>query len=101
MPIINRWQRAQMFNFSTNSDRDPHCCSWRWHSYALEFPGKMRLTRRIAMQSIYYPGFTIGGGIGEFGGNCNPHPVVLYTFGGVQNWLALLGLVGMQAVYWL
>jgi hypothetical protein len=38
-------------------------------AHALEFPGKMRLTKEtyFAMQPIYYPGFTIGGGIGEFG----------------------------------
>jgi hypothetical protein len=39
-------------------------------AHALEFPGKLRLDeatyRRV--QAIYYPGFTIGGLIGEFGG---------------------------------
>jgi hypothetical protein len=32
-------------------------------AHALEFPGKMRLTREayLATQTIYYPGFTIGG----------------------------------------
>jgi len=39
----------------------------------------------FAMQSIYYPGFTIGGGIGEFGGNCTLILLLFYTFGGVQN----------------
>ena len=36
-------------------------------AHALEFPGKMRLSKEtyIATQSIYYPGFTIGGGFGE------------------------------------
>ena len=36
-------------------------------AHALEFPGKIRLHKEqyIATQSIYYPGFTIGGGIGE------------------------------------
>ncbi len=39
-------------------------------AHALEPPGKMRLDRETycAMQPIYYPGFTIGGGIGEAGG---------------------------------
>jgi hypothetical protein len=36
-------------------------------AHALEFPGKMRLTKEVyfAIQPIYYPGFTIGGGIGK------------------------------------
>jgi hypothetical protein len=36
-------------------------------AHALELPGKMRLTKEVyyAMQPVYYPGFTIGGGIGE------------------------------------
>lgn len=39
-------------------------------AHALEFPGKRRLMRDtyFAMQPIYYPGFTIAGGIGEVGG---------------------------------
>ncbi|CAN5853005.1 hypothetical protein BH20PSE1_BH20PSE1_12420 [soil metagenome] len=39
-------------------------------AHALELPGKMRLDKETyyAMQPIYYPGFTIGGGIGEAGG---------------------------------
>jgi len=33
-------------------------------AHALELPGKLRLSKDayIAMQPIYYPGFTIGGG---------------------------------------
>jgi hypothetical protein len=32
-------------------------------AHALEFPGKLRLSREhyLAVQTIYYPGFTIGG----------------------------------------
>jgi hypothetical protein len=32
-------------------------------AHALEFPGKLRLSREqyLAVQPIYYPGFTIGG----------------------------------------
>ncbi len=39
-------------------------------AHALEFPGKLRLDEPTyrAVQAIYYPGFTIGGLIGEFGG---------------------------------
>lgn len=39
-------------------------------AHALELPGKMRLPRDtyLAVQSIYYPGFLVGGGLGEFAG---------------------------------
>jgi len=39
-------------------------------AHALELPGKMRLSKEayLAVQPIYYPGFTIGGSIGEAGG---------------------------------
>jgi hypothetical protein len=39
-------------------------------AHALEFPGKRRLDEPTyrAVQSIYYPGFTIGGLVGELGG---------------------------------
>lgn len=39
-------------------------------AHALELPGKLRLDEPTyrAVQTIYYPGFTIGGLIGEFGG---------------------------------
>jgi hypothetical protein len=38
-------------------------------AHALEFPGKARLAEPTyrAVQAIYYPGFTIGGLVGEFG----------------------------------
>lgn len=38
-------------------------------AHALEFPGKLRLDEETyrSVQAIYYPGFTIGGLIGEFG----------------------------------
>src|SRR5882724_4592534 len=39
-------------------------------AHALEFPGKMRLSRDayLTVQPIYYPGFTIAGGTTEIGG---------------------------------
>jgi hypothetical protein len=39
-------------------------------AHALEFPGKKRLDEKQyrTVQAIYYPGFTIGGMVGEFGG---------------------------------
>lgn len=38
-------------------------------AHVLEFPGKRRLGREayFAVQTIDYPGFTIGGAFGEFG----------------------------------
>ena len=75
-------------------------------AHALELPGKMRLDKETyyAMQPIYYPGFTIGG-ISE------PVSLILTIIllfltpsGSMDLWLtfvALLGLIGMQAVYWL
>lgn len=39
-------------------------------AHALEFPGKLRLDEATyrAVQAIYYPGFAIGGLVGELGG---------------------------------
>jgi hypothetical protein len=75
-------------------------------AHALELPGKLRLTRDeyLTVQPIYYPGFTIASGFGEV-----PAPIAtaillfLTPPGSAAFWLrlaALLGLVGMQAVYW-
>ncbi len=75
-------------------------------AHALELPGKLRLTKDtyFAVQPIYYPGFTIAG-ISE--------PVAIISTiilllmpprGRADFWLtlvALLGLIGMHAVYWL
>jgi hypothetical protein len=75
-------------------------------AHALELPGKMRLSRDayVAVQRIYYPGFTIGGGIGEPGSTIATLTLLFLTPAGTAEfWLtlgALLGLIGMQAVYW-
>jgi hypothetical protein len=75
-------------------------------AHALELPGKMRLSQDAyyAMQPIYYPGFTIAG-------ICEPVGIILTIVllfltpsRSANFWLtlvALLGLIGMQAVYWL
>jgi len=75
--------------------------------HALELPGKMRLSKEIynSVQHIYYPGFTIAGGIGEAGG------IVLLVIllcmtptGNTSFWLtalALTGLICMQVIYWI
>jgi hypothetical protein len=57
------------------------------------------------MQPIYYPGFTIAGGLGEAGGMTSTSILLALTpLGSADFWptlVALLGLIGMQAVYWL
>ena len=75
-------------------------------AHGLELPGKLRLTKDayFAVQRIYYPGFTIAG-------FCEPLAIistsilwVLTPAGSARSWLtlvALLGLIGMHAVYWL
>jgi hypothetical protein len=76
-------------------------------AHALELPGKMRLSKDAyyAMQPIYYPGFTIGGGLGEAGGTILTIILLFLTpSGSTDFWLvlvALLGLLGMQVVYWI
>jgi hypothetical protein len=76
-------------------------------AHLLEYPGKSRLTRDeyLAVQPIYYPGFTIAGGIGEVGGLVSVVVVLLLTpHGTPEFWLrlvALLGMLGMELVFWL
>src|SRR5919198_92484 len=76
-------------------------------AHALELPGKMRLDQKTyyAVQPIYYPGFTIGGGIGEAGGAIATIVLLfLMPLGSADFWwtlVGLLGLIGMQTVYWL
>jgi hypothetical protein len=50
-------------------------------AHALELPGKMRLDNKTyyAVQEIYYPGFTIDGGIGEAGGTVATIVLLLLT----------------------
>jgi hypothetical protein len=75
-------------------------------AHALEYPGKMRLDRTtyMAMQPIYYPGFTIGGGIGEGLGTILTFALLLVTPADSDqfNWVAaaFASLLAMQAVYW-
>jgi hypothetical protein len=74
-------------------------------AHALELPGKMRLTREqyYAIQHIYYPGFTFAG-IAEPMGIIALAVLLFVMPRGAEFWLtlvALLGLIGMHAVYWL
>jgi hypothetical protein len=75
-------------------------------AHALEFPGKLRLSKEtyLDMQMIYYPGFTIGGMVGEAGGLLATLALLWATENAVAWRLilaALLCLLAMQAVYWL
>jgi Domain of unknown function (DUF1772) len=75
-------------------------------AHALELPGKLRLTREtyVAVQAIYYPGFTIGAVFGEFGAMLATLALVIVTpFGTAGFWLAFAGFVGlliMHGIYW-
>ena len=75
-------------------------------AHALELPGKLRLPKDtyIAMQPIYYPGFTIAG-VGESLAIISTAILLFATPSGTADfWLtlvALLGLVGMHAAYWI
>jgi hypothetical protein len=75
-------------------------------AHALEFPGKMRLNRDayLAVQSIYYPGFTIAG-IAEPAGLLASIVLLAFTPRGTAAfWLtcaAMLGMIGMQIVFWM
>ena len=75
-------------------------------AHALELPGKLRLDKQTyyAVQTIYYPGFTLGG-IGEAGGAMATLILLFLTpESSADFWLtlmALLGMVAMQALYWL
>jgi hypothetical protein len=76
-------------------------------AHALELPGKLRLDESTykAVQAIYYPGFTIGGFVGEVGGMI-ALAVLLYLtpYGTSRFWwtaAALLFLASSHGTYWL
>jgi hypothetical protein len=74
-------------------------------AHALELPGKMRLDREtyIAVQTIYYPGFTFGG-VGEGLGMFATLVLLLMTPTDLPAfwWIftAFVALVAKRAVYW-
>jgi hypothetical protein len=76
-------------------------------AHLLEFPGKSRLEKDayLTVQPIYYPGFTIAGGIGEVGGLISVLAILLLTPQGTPAfWLRLVALVamfGVQLVFWM
>jgi hypothetical protein len=75
-------------------------------SHALELPGKLRLPKEtyIAVQSIYYPGFTIGAVFGEFGAMLATFALLIFTpYATAAFWLTLIAFVSlliMHGLYW-
>src|SRR5918992_4637774 len=75
-------------------------------AHALELPGKMRLDRDtyVAVQAIYYPGFTYGG-LGEGLGMVATLVLLFVTPRSSAAWwwtlTAFVLLLAMHAVYWL
>ena len=76
-------------------------------AHALEFPGKLRLDEPTyrAVQAIYYPGFTIGGFVGEFGSMLVLAALLYLTPTNSERfwWIAAaLGLlIAGHATYWI
>jgi hypothetical protein len=74
-------------------------------AHALEFPGKLRLDKAtyLAVQTIYYPGFTYGG-LGEGLGIIATLILLLLSPGGSLAWwwtlAALVALAAMHTAYW-
>lgn len=75
-------------------------------AHVLEFPGKLRLDEASyrEVQAIYYPGFAIGGLVGEVGGIIMLAALLYLTpVGSVQftlNCAALVFLIACHASYW-
>ncbi len=75
-------------------------------AHALEFPGKLRLDEQSyrKVQAIYYPGFSIGGLVGEAGALLLlPVLLFLLPFGTDRFWwtaVALLCLAVGHGIYW-
>jgi hypothetical protein len=76
-------------------------------AHALELPGKMRLRKEdyVAVQSIYYPGFTIGAFFGEFGAIIAAVVLLIVTpaatVAQLLTFIALIALLLMHALYWM
>lgn len=75
-------------------------------AHALEFPGKLRLSRQDyeTVQEIYYPGFTYGGSSEGIGLLLLLTLLLLVPGYGAVFWLilaAFLALIAMHGVYWL
>jgi hypothetical protein len=75
-------------------------------AHALELPGKMRLGKEayLAVQPIYYPGFTIGAAVGEAGGMLALLILLVITpYASTRFWWTLAAFVlfvAMHLTYW-
>jgi hypothetical protein len=75
-------------------------------AHALELPGKLRLAKEqyLAVQPIYYPGFTIGGAAEPLGLLMTLTLLFWMPRGSAAFWLtigAFVSLLAMHANYWL
>ena len=76
-------------------------------AHALELPCKMRLRKEeyVAVQSIYYPGFTIGAFFGEFGAIIAALVLLIATpsetLAHLLTFIGLIALLLMHALYWM
>jgi hypothetical protein len=75
-------------------------------AHTLELPGKLRLPREeyLSVQSIYYPGFTLGGLAEPIGLLLTLALALLLPSGSAAFWLAVAAfavLLAMHAAYWL
>jgi Domain of unknown function (DUF1772) len=75
-------------------------------AHALELPGKLRLSKEqyLGVQSIYYPGFTIGGAAEPLAILLTLVLLLLTSAGSAAFWLtagAFVALLAMHAVYWI
>jgi hypothetical protein len=76
-------------------------------AHALELPGKLRLDKEayLTVQPIYYPGFTIGGGVGEGLGILGTLALLLMTPTKSPEFawtlIGFAALLVMHAVYWI
>jgi hypothetical protein len=75
-------------------------------AHAAEYPGKMRLERNdyYAAQTIYYPGFTLGGASEPLAIAALAALLAFGPLDGADFWLAGLALVATvatQAIFWL
>jgi hypothetical protein len=76
-------------------------------AHVLELPGKLRLGREhyLTVQTIYYPGFTIAGAIGEAGGLLATLALLLMlppqSRAFVPTLVAFGALAGMEAIFWI
>ncbi|WP_245303652.1 anthrone oxygenase family protein [Pseudorhodoplanes sinuspersici] len=75
-------------------------------AHALELPGKLQLSKEqyLAVQKIYYPGFTVGGAAEPVGVLLLLGLMLMFPIGSTAFWLvaaALSALAAMHLAYWL